>query len=542
MVPSTRVPTGGMVVAERYRLLEPLGAGGMGAVWRAEHVSLRSPVAVKLLNPAIADDPEMLDRFLREAQSAAALRGTYVVQVFDYGVHDGMPFIAMELLSGITLGMRLTACHQLRYADLGWIFAHVSRAVSKAHELGIVHRDLKPDNIFIVREGDEEIAKVLDFGIAKVLPSSTPLEDANKTTRTGTVLGTPFYMSPEQARGNRTVDFRADLWSMGVIAFECLTGRLPFASSALGDLVVKICTQTTPRPSDYADVPSGFDEWFARACEKTPDERFQSMREQNEALQLLLGTSVAPVSPNRSTPRAHRITPENSPLNGDLSIDFGDFHTLESIAPPAIDAATLDARLKTASSADGGAPVGKRLSSAAPVEIVAIAGKRRPRWLTALALGIVGLGLALLANREKTQRTTSAEPMPAAKAVVVVPPLLEVDRAVPSATDLASRSLAPSSSTQAPNDTNAIASNTAPMDMTSGPVKLPKKATGATKTAEPASVTPAQTAVGSSPDATTTDPGAKVTQAEPSPKAAAPAAGSASSETFRGRELFDDRE
>src|SRR5688572_15905165 len=136
MQSTDRVVASGMVIAERYRLIEPLGAGGMGAVWRAEHLNLRSPVAVKLLNPAIADDSEMLERFLREAQSAAALRGSYVVQVFDYGVHSGLPFIAMELLSGLSLGRRLAAANVLQTSDLAWIFAQVSRAVSKAHELG----------------------------------------------------------------------------------------------------------------------------------------------------------------------------------------------------------------------------------------------------------------------------------------------------------------------------------------------------------------------------------------------------------------------
>ncbi len=234
------VPTIGMVVAERYRLVGPLDEGGMGTVWRAEHQSLRSPLAVKLLNPSIGNNPEMLERFLREAQSAAALRSTHVVQVFDYGVHQGMPFIAMELLNGQSLGARLSQVGWLHPRELAWIFTHISRAISKAHEMGITHRDLKPDNIFLVRDGEVELAKVLDFGIAKAADTASVLSQSSGNTQTGTVLGTPYYMSPEQARGNRTVDHRADVWAMGIIAFECLTGQLPFLSTALGDLVIKI--------------------------------------------------------------------------------------------------------------------------------------------------------------------------------------------------------------------------------------------------------------------------------------------------------------
>ena len=547
MVPSSRVAKSGMVFADRYRLLEPLGAGGMGAVWRAEHLSLRSPVAVKLLNPAIADDPEMLDRFLREAQSAAALRGNYVVQVFDYGVHEGLPFIAMELLSGITLGMRLAAARRLDTNDLSWIFAHVSRAVAKAHELGIVHRDLKPDNIFIVRDGDEEIAKVLDFGIAKVLPSSTPLEtDANNTTRTGTVLGTPFYMSPEQARGNRTVDFRADLWSMGVIAFECLTGRLPFASSALGDLVVKICTQPTPRPSALADVPSGFDEWFARACEKQPEARFQSMREQNEALQSLLGTLLPPVSPNRSTPPARHVPPEHSPLSADLSIDFGDFQTLESIAPPAIVGLTTpqprgESGLLERETADNAS--GKRLSSAAPVEVRKPPPKARPRWLPALTLAGATLGLTLLIVKSRVQRPKSVPPSSAFVGAGLTSPQPSASseartHAVQPAADADTEG-----SAAATRLTEPVLTNTAPMDSPPAPVKLRRKAAGSTGPGGATSDTaPSRTSIESAPAASPTVAGAGAPEPASTTPSISSTAKSVPNEISRGRELFDDRE
>lgn len=542
-----------MVVAERYRLVEPLGSGGMGAVWRAEHLSLRSPVAVKMLNPAIADDPEMLERFLREAQAAAALRGNYVVQVFDYGVHDGMPFIAMELLSGFTLGTRLVASRRLSYADLAWTFAHVSRAVTKAHELGIVHRDLKPDNIFIVRDGDEERAKVLDFGIAKVLPSSNPLEEDNsKTTRTGTVLGTPFYMSPEQARGNRTVDYRADLWSMGVIAFECLTGRLPFTSSALGDLVVKICTQPAPLPSSLAEVPPGFDDWFERACQKAPEDRFQSMREQNESLQAVLGQSQPPLSPpNRSTPRARRVTPEASPISSDLRDHFADFQTLESIAPPANDAAKTEASTEHASPSDHQSRT-PRVTSAAPVEVVAPRVPPSPnrRWLTAGVVATLAFGGLFLLHRENTRRSAAVNPeqLQATAASIIVEATTTPPTASPESAKLTPRELAAAETARAPAPSSATADvsttprlptpvqETAPMDLAPSPVKLQKKAPGA----HPAGQNPDQPSATASSPTVVSQAAETIAPHEPKPSSAAQERPAGDSKIGGG--LFDDRE
>jgi len=161
-----------------------------------------------------------------------------------------------------------------------------------------VHRDLKPENVFLVHNEDEEIAKVLDFGVAKV--ERHALSEGTRT-RTGSILGTPFYMSPEQAQGNRTVDSRSDLWSMGVIAFECLTGKRPFYSDGLGDLVLAICVRDMPVPSEVASVPIGFDAWWQRAVARDPDKRFQSAKELTDALREALGLESREL---RELPRA----------------------------------------------------------------------------------------------------------------------------------------------------------------------------------------------------------------------------------------------
>ncbi|HEY5957991.1 MAG TPA: protein kinase, partial [Polyangiaceae bacterium] len=223
-----------------------------------------------------------VERFLREAQATAALRSPHVVQVLDYGVDGDQPFIVMELLEGENLADRIERVGPLPPLEVLRIVTHVARAMGKAHELGIVHRDLKPENIFLVVNGDEEVAKVLDFGVAKI---ASPVDLNQDTyTITGSLIGTPYYMSPEQAQGNKAVDHRSDLWALGVIAFEMITAKRPFDGDALGDLVLTICVRSIAVPSAVAQVPAGFDAWFAKAVEREPAARFQSAREMALAL------------------------------------------------------------------------------------------------------------------------------------------------------------------------------------------------------------------------------------------------------------------
>jgi hypothetical protein len=274
------------VIAGKFRLVRRLGHGGMGSVWAADHLVLNSQVAVKIIDASIAQNTEALGRFLREAQAAAQLRSPHVVQTLDYGIEDSVPFIAMELLDGESLAQRLDRVHRLSLEETAKILTEVGRAISKAHETGIVHRDLKPDNIFLVKNDDDEIAKVLDFGIAK---ATNPALGSSSQTRTGAILGTPYYMSPEQAEGNRSIDHRTDLWSLAVIAFECVTGRKPFQSEALGDLILQICVKPIKKPSAFETVPPAFDDWFAKATQRDPAQRFQSARELTSSLRAAAG-------------------------------------------------------------------------------------------------------------------------------------------------------------------------------------------------------------------------------------------------------------
>lgn len=281
----------GRVIDGRYRLLSMLGQGGMGEVWRAEHLGLSTLVAVKLLSPTVLDSRVALARFKREAQAAASLRSANVVQVLDYGVDVDSPYIVMELLVGETLTARLAGRAPLSPRDTARILAQVGKAVAKAHALSIVHRDLKPDNIFLVRDAEEEVAKVLDFGIAKTLSSDAL--SASIQTKSGAILGTPHYMSPEQAAGRGAIDHRSDIWSLGVIAFECLTACRPFNGSTLGGLVIAICTEPIPKPSSVASVPRGFDEWFARCVSRDPSQRFQSMADASATLRIVCDPPIA---------------------------------------------------------------------------------------------------------------------------------------------------------------------------------------------------------------------------------------------------------
>jgi serine/threonine-protein kinase len=277
------------LVAGKYQLVRLIGRGGMGSVWEARHVSLGTPSAIKFIESEYADSQEARSRFDKEAKAAATIQSKHAIQIFDHGMtDDGKPYIVMELLQGEPLD-KVIDRGPLSLQETARIIQQVCRGLARAHERGIVHRDLKPENIFLVKtpDDDEPIAKVLDFGIAKIQSKNSGL---TSSTKTGAVLGTPFYMSPEQARGLRNVDYRADIWSLGVIAFRCVTGKLPFDGESVGDLLVKICTAPIPVPSQVAaslgirGLNPSFDAWFMRALEREPERRFGSVTELSDAL------------------------------------------------------------------------------------------------------------------------------------------------------------------------------------------------------------------------------------------------------------------
>jgi serine/threonine-protein kinase len=273
----------GAIVAGKYRLDTIIGEGGMGAVWSATHTGLGQLVAIKFISKDFVNSPEALRRFDAEAKAAAQLRSRHVVQVFDNGtLEDGTPYIAMELLRGENVYSRVHRAGPVALNEAVEILWQCSKALGRAHAAGIIHRDIKPDNIFLAQSDEEAIlVKILDFGIAKF--AANPNDHGS--TRTGAVLGTPLYMSPEQARGLKTIDHRTDLYSLGLVAYTMFTGNLAFSSESFGDLLLQICT--APLPSLCANapwLPASMEQWFQRACARDPQNRFGSAQEFADAL------------------------------------------------------------------------------------------------------------------------------------------------------------------------------------------------------------------------------------------------------------------
>lgn len=277
-------------------LLRPLGEGGMGKVWVARHKGLETEVVVKFLAAAGADREDAEARFAREASAAAAVKSPHVVQVFDHGTTaDGVRYIVMELLEGRDLATHLATNGPMAPRDVAGVVTQVAKALSKAHQVGVIHRDIKPENIFLCDgEGGEMFVKVLDFGIAK-----REQQQATAKTTTGQVIGTPYYMSPEQILGEQAVDARTDIWALGVVAFEALTGKRPFEGATVGSVTLAI-HQTRPRPSAIVpSLPPALDEWFARACARAPGDRFTGAREAAQAMIAAIEATPGSVSPFR---------------------------------------------------------------------------------------------------------------------------------------------------------------------------------------------------------------------------------------------------
>jgi serine/threonine protein kinase len=461
----------GHVIAGKYRLVRQLGKGGMGSVWAADHLALSSEVAIKIIDPAIARNQEALARFLREAQSAAALRSPHVVQTFDYGVHEDVPFIAMELLEGDSLAQRLELGGPLSVADTAKILTQVGRAISRAHEAGIVHRDLKPDNIFLVKNDDEEIAKVLDFGIAK---ATGGVLGNSSQTRTGAILGTPYYMSPEQAEGNRSVDHRTDLWSLAVIAFECVTGRRPFESEALGDLILQICVRPIKMPSSLASVPPAFDAWYAKATQRDPSQRFQSARELTAALRSAVGLGTG-----ADTGRTQRMALPSAP-------ELDAKPAFAATPSPSVD---LQAPPRPFNGTTGGVSSLAKESRKPPAET-----STRLVIGTLAAMILAGIVVFLVfrsKSHEEARPSTSAAGPQASVAVAVPPRPVEPEPAVappttPSATAAPEPAVAPAA-------TAAVATSTAAAPANVPAAKVPAhaaKPSAGKKTEKPAATAP----------------------------------------------------
>lgn len=296
-LPSTSPPKGpqrdlfGKTIGGKYMVRSVLGEGGMGTVFEAEHLTIGRSVAVKVLHPNQARKKDAVRRFHQEARAAGAIGHPNICEVYDLGtLDDGSPYLVMEKLIGETLADRIAAEGGLPFDDVIDTLVQVLSGLVAAHEKGIVHRDIKPENVFLTRRvGCPPLCKLLDFGVSKVINALIGGKDEDlELTRTGMVMGTPYYMSPEQARGDRNLDARVDLYACGVILYEALTGRRPFTAANYNALLLQILS-TKPRPARELRpaLPQGFDAVLDKAMARNREDRYRNAAEFQRELQTL---------------------------------------------------------------------------------------------------------------------------------------------------------------------------------------------------------------------------------------------------------------
>ncbi len=514
-------------LTERWELTERLGSGAMGEVWRGRHLVLGHEVAVKLMKRDASRDQQLVARFVREARIAAQLRHRNIARVEDFGTTPesagNRPFLVMELLRGDSLETLLEARGRLDLATVAVVARHVGAACDVAHAAGIVHRDLKPANCFLVRDDDgTPLVKVLDFGVAKVADGLLTTQHGLDPGAGFALIGTPVYMSPEQAQGDAQLDGRSDLWSLGVMLYELVTGHLPYTAETLPGLLCQIVSAdvTPPRTHD-PELPPAFDAWAKRAFCREREGRFQRGKEIADAFIEALGAPRETLAPSpRTREQQVAVMPRTVP-----EFEAATLHSLAPVAVPSrppspllgTDAGTVAMSMQSlpgpmpgpgGSTAPRMAPMSYAPESLTP-QVFAMAGpqsfqgygpgsmaptvpvRRGNGWglMALLVLGGVGLGAGLVALALSSPAPSPTVPVAAASlpppppapapptaptvapgpAVAVAPPPMPAARTV----DLAARPAVAPAPRRAPGP-SPRAAVTAPREVYAPPMAPPR--------------------------------------------------------------------
>jgi serine/threonine-protein kinase len=445
---SSRLPVQpGEIFAGKYRVERIIGSGAMGVVVAAHHVQLDDEVAIKFMLPEAIGNAQAVERFSREARAAVKIKSEHVVRVHDVGIlENGTPYMVMEYLRGKDLAEWLTERGTVQIEQAVDFLLQASEAIAEAHSLGIVHRDLKPANLFVIQRGDGAHVKVLDFGISKLTGKKTT---GSEMTQTSVVMGSPFYMSPEQLRSTRDVDLRSDIWALGCILYELLAGGPPFEGDTMPELVHRTVSEPPlPLRDVRPDAPEALEQVILKCLEKDPAARFQNVADlalalvpfglQRSHLSLerisgyaRLNAATMPSSPALS-PQAPGVSgrPRSSPVRSSSPVAFNSPSPTPATQPSA--------------------PSGVKAETASWTH-TQHRSKRR-----AVSLAVAGVALVAVAwfafhgAVEPSVDAAQPNPPPVSPGVLVAPPPHETDLAAPRAEPVATVVAEPEPSATAP--------------------------------------------------------------------------------------------
>ena len=460
----------GEILAKKYRVEKVLGIGGMGVVVSATHLELDQKVALKFMHANAYATEEAKNRFQREARIASKLRSEHVARVSDTGVlENGAPYIVMEYLDGVDLSAQLQQFGPMPVGYAAECIVQACDAIGEAHSHGIVHRDLKPANLFLTQHSDgSPLVKVLDFGISKATGADTGMA----MTKTGALLGSPLYMSPEQMRSLKTVDARTDIWAIGVILFELLTAHTPFTADSFGDLLLQVMT-TTPKPLRQLrpDVPPEVSALVERCLTKDPAARVQSVAE--------IATVLAPFCSASGVVLAQRITTlAHRSGTGDPRVTTRDppRATLEAATAPGPSAAAAGAGTNAGWGGTGAPEAPPRSTAALWIGVAVL-----------LACGVTFAVVAITKRASPAESTATSAATPSASAVTATAsaPVVSTATAAATTTSVAS----PATGTPPlPSATEAVA---APPPPPPAPIATTSRSLGKSPSATPSPVVPA---------------------------------------------------